>query len=40
MREDARRVLPEREAKASELAAPFDQLFLGLERYWNKRNQQ
>jgi len=37
MRQDARRALPEREAQASELAAPFDQLFQGLQRYWNKK---
>jgi glyoxylase-like metal-dependent hydrolase (beta-lactamase superfamily II) len=40
MRQDARRVLPEREAQASELAAPFDQLFQGLQRYWNKKNNE
>jgi glyoxylase-like metal-dependent hydrolase (beta-lactamase superfamily II) len=38
MRQDARRSLPEREAKALELAAPFDQLWQGLARYWAKRN--
>ena len=37
MRQDARRALPEREAKATELAAPFDQLWHGLARYWQKR---
>lgn len=37
MRQDARRSLPEREAKATELAAPFDQLWFGLARYWRKR---
>ena len=37
MRQEAHRVLPEREARASELAAPFDQLFQGLQRYWLKK---
>jgi glyoxylase-like metal-dependent hydrolase (beta-lactamase superfamily II) len=37
MRQDARRSLPEREAKATELAAPFDQLWQGLARYWSKK---
>jgi glyoxylase-like metal-dependent hydrolase (beta-lactamase superfamily II) len=40
MREDARRGLPESEAKATELAAPFDQLWQGLARYWRKRNNE
>jgi glyoxylase-like metal-dependent hydrolase (beta-lactamase superfamily II) len=40
MRRDARRGLPEREAKATELAAPFDQLWQGLARYWRKRNDE
>ena len=40
MREEARRGLPEREAKATELAAPFDQLWQGLARYWRKRNNE
>ncbi len=37
MRKDARKNLPEREAAATELAAPFDQLWRGLARYWEKR---
>jgi glyoxylase-like metal-dependent hydrolase (beta-lactamase superfamily II) len=37
LREDIRRALPEHEARAAELAAPFDQLWLGLARYWRKR---
>ena len=37
MREDARAALPEREAQATELAAPFDQLWQGLARYWRKK---
>lgn len=40
MRKDARKELPEREALASELAAPFDQLWQGLARYWLKRNNK
>lgn len=39
MRQDARRALPEREAKAIELAAPFDQLWQGLARYWQKNGE-
>ena len=38
MRAAARKALPEREATATELAAPFDQLWQGLARYWQKRN--
>jgi len=37
MRRDARRSLPEHEARAAELAAPFDQLWQGLARYWRKK---
>lgn len=37
MRAEVRKSLPEREARASELAAPFDQLFAGLQRYWQKK---
>ena len=37
LRADARQGLPEREARATELAAPFDQLWQGLARYWQKR---
>ena len=37
LRADARKGLPESEAKATELAAPFDQLWQGLARYWQKR---
>jgi glyoxylase-like metal-dependent hydrolase (beta-lactamase superfamily II) len=40
MRQEARRGLPEREAVATELAAPFDQLWQGLARYWRKRNNE
>jgi len=38
MRAEARQGLPEREAKAMELAAPFDQLWQGLARYWSKKS--
>jgi glyoxylase-like metal-dependent hydrolase (beta-lactamase superfamily II) len=37
MRQDVRKVLPEREARIAELAAPFDQLWQGLARYWQKK---
>jgi glyoxylase-like metal-dependent hydrolase (beta-lactamase superfamily II) len=37
MRKDVRKELPEHEAKAAELAAPFDQLWGGLSRYWSKK---
>ena len=37
MRQDARQALPEHEARAAELAAPFDQLWQGLSRYWQKK---
>lgn len=40
MRRDVRRALPEHEARIAELAAPFDQLWQGLARYWMKRNNQ
>jgi len=39
MRRDVRRSLPEHEARAAELAAPFDQLWQGLARYWKKKNE-
>jgi glyoxylase-like metal-dependent hydrolase (beta-lactamase superfamily II) len=39
LRKEARRQLPEREARATELAAPFEQLWYGLARYWNKKEQ-
>lgn len=37
LRREVRKTLPEHEARATELAAPFDQLWQGLARYWNKR---
>jgi glyoxylase-like metal-dependent hydrolase (beta-lactamase superfamily II) len=37
MRQDVRRALPEHEARAAELAAPFEQLWQGLARYWQRR---
>jgi glyoxylase-like metal-dependent hydrolase (beta-lactamase superfamily II) len=39
MRADARRVLSEEDAKATEAAAAFDQLWLGLARYWRKKTE-
>jgi glyoxylase-like metal-dependent hydrolase (beta-lactamase superfamily II) len=39
LRKDARKHLPETEARATELAAPFEQLWYGLARYWQKRAQ-
>jgi hypothetical protein len=40
MRRDVRRELPEHEARAAELAAPFDQLWGGLSRYWQKKSEK
>ncbi len=37
MRRDVRKALPEHEAQAAELAAPFEQLWQGLARYWQKK---
>ena len=37
LRAEARQALPEQEARATELAAPFDQLWHGLARYWRKK---
>lgn len=37
MRREVRQALPEHEARATELAAPFDQLWQGLARYWQKQ---
>jgi glyoxylase-like metal-dependent hydrolase (beta-lactamase superfamily II) len=37
LRSDARRLLSDADARAAEAAAPFDQLWLGLARYWRKR---
>ena len=39
MRRDVRRKLSEDAARAAELAAPFDQLWQGLARYWKKKNE-
>lgn len=39
MRQDARKYLSESEARAVELAAPFDQLWQGLARYWLKKGE-
>jgi glyoxylase-like metal-dependent hydrolase (beta-lactamase superfamily II) len=40
MRQDVRKSLPEHEARAAELAAPFDQLWQGLSRYWQKKRER
>ncbi len=37
MRREVRKAMPEHEARATELAAPFDQLWQGLARYWHKQ---
>jgi glyoxylase-like metal-dependent hydrolase (beta-lactamase superfamily II) len=37
LRRDVRKAMPEHEARATELAAPFDQLWQGLARYWSKQ---
>lgn len=37
LRDDARRVVSEEAAAAAEAAAPFDQIWQGLARYWRKR---
>jgi len=37
MRREVRKAMPEHEAQATELAAPFDQLWQGLARYWSKQ---
>jgi glyoxylase-like metal-dependent hydrolase (beta-lactamase superfamily II) len=37
MRAEVRREMPEEDARSFELAAPFEQLWLGLARYWRRR---
>jgi glyoxylase-like metal-dependent hydrolase (beta-lactamase superfamily II) len=37
VRRDIRKTLSEQEARVAELAAPFDQLWQGLARYWSKK---
>ena len=37
LRTDVRARVPEAAAEAAEAAAPFRQLWLGLARYWRKR---
>jgi glyoxylase-like metal-dependent hydrolase (beta-lactamase superfamily II) len=37
MRAEVRREMPEEDARSFELAAPFEQLWLGLARYWRKK---
>jgi len=39
MRQDARNSLQEQQARVAELAAPFDQLWQGLSRYWQKKRE-
>ena len=39
LRADVRLAMPEEDAVATELAAPFDQLWMGLARYWRKRGK-
>lgn len=39
LRREVRKAMPEHEARATELAAPFDQLWQGLERYWKKQSE-
>jgi len=39
LRRDIRKALPEQDARAAELAAPFDQLWQGLARYWSRKSQ-
>lgn len=39
MRQDIRKSLSEQEARSAELAAPFDQLWGGLARYWRKKRE-
>ena len=39
LRADVRAVVPEAAAEAMEVAAPFRQLWLGLARYWRKRDE-
>ncbi len=40
LRKDARGVLSEDEARTVEAAAPFEQLWQGLARYWRKRSER
>jgi glyoxylase-like metal-dependent hydrolase (beta-lactamase superfamily II) len=40
VRVEARRVLTEEAAQAAETAAPFDQIWQGLARYWRKRAER
>jgi glyoxylase-like metal-dependent hydrolase (beta-lactamase superfamily II) len=39
LRAEARRALPESDARALEIAAPFDQIWQGLARYWRKKGE-
>lgn len=40
LRREARRLVPEDVAQAAETAAPFDQVWQGLARYWRKRAER
>jgi glyoxylase-like metal-dependent hydrolase (beta-lactamase superfamily II) len=40
LRREVRKAMPEQEATTAELAAPFDQLWQGLARYWTKRREK
>lgn len=40
LRREVRKAMPEHEARATELAAPFDQLWQGLARYWSQQNNK
>lgn len=37
MRAEVRAAMPDAEARSFEMAAPFEQLWQGLARYWRKR---
>ena len=39
LRRDIRRSLPEADARAAEVVAPFDQIWQGLARYWRKKGE-
>jgi glyoxylase-like metal-dependent hydrolase (beta-lactamase superfamily II) len=39
LRRDVRRTLPEADARATEVAAPFDQIWQGLARYWRRKGE-
>jgi glyoxylase-like metal-dependent hydrolase (beta-lactamase superfamily II) len=39
LRKDVRKSLPEADARAAEIAAPFEQIWQGLARYWRKKGE-